>query len=354
MCTRDGCNFKSEYELHYGGKATCTEAPICEVCGGRYGKALGHWMGDDWEYDAGQHWKTCLRVGCGYTNPVEKHDFERETCVCGARGAVLPGKTPEQTWQIFFEASPQYMDVEEDVREELEAKELPSEMIEQMVKSLGASKVEGLGENLNADLILQTVNRDKALYNWLLRQKDNQVTVSLLAFLDLIDVGCGSDAELIAVTIDISPVLCFDAEGEIMEVDIGAQEVFAPVRVSLDLSFLQSCPDRLVHVHDDGTKSILMRDDENGFVYDEDAHTVTFYVTSFSTFVVEYDAAPTEEKHHHRMGKAFAHNSDCHWRICQCGVISYKGPHRFEPMVEWSEESGKVTAMICSICGYRE
>jgi len=86
----NGCNVKiTECS---GGTATCTEQPTCEICGNKYGEALGH--------DLTQHEAkapTCTEIGwdayedcsrCDYTTYVEKdalgHTTENGTCErCG-------------------------------------------------------------------------------------------------------------------------------------------------------------------------------------------------------------------------------------------------------------------------------
>ena len=44
-------------EDHFGGKATCTSAPVCEACGFTYGSPLGHdWILDTEQGDGGWEW----------------------------------------------------------------------------------------------------------------------------------------------------------------------------------------------------------------------------------------------------------------------------------------------------------
>ena len=86
----NGCNVKITECT--GGEATCTEQPTCEICGNKYGEALGH--------DLTQHEAkapTCTAIGwdayedcsrCDYTTYVEKaalgHTTENGTCErCG-------------------------------------------------------------------------------------------------------------------------------------------------------------------------------------------------------------------------------------------------------------------------------
>ena len=63
---------------HQGGKATCTEAPVCELCGESYGEALGHKGGTS----------TCSALGICAT--------------CGAEYGELKAHTPEYFADEYF------------------------------------------------------------------------------------------------------------------------------------------------------------------------------------------------------------------------------------------------------------
>ncbi len=79
-CTREGCSYYEE-DACKGGEATCTEKATCEVCGGEYGKPLGHNLPDKWTKGEGdKHVKKCLRDGCNY--------FEEENCSGGTATCV--------------------------------------------------------------------------------------------------------------------------------------------------------------------------------------------------------------------------------------------------------------------------
>ncbi len=72
--------FVGEGTAHVGGIATCTEAPICTMCGESYGEPLGHEIPDNYESDETHHWKLCSR-GCGeYVIAKEPHSEGSASC----------------------------------------------------------------------------------------------------------------------------------------------------------------------------------------------------------------------------------------------------------------------------------
>ena len=91
------CGLISANAPCYGGKATCTDKGICDVCNSSYGDALGHAYPDTWTDNGdGTHIKVCGN-GCG-VNLTETHTHEETsrvdatcendgtityTCVCG-------------------------------------------------------------------------------------------------------------------------------------------------------------------------------------------------------------------------------------------------------------------------------
>ena len=82
ICTRDEKHIGLT-ENCSGGKATCTEQAICEVCGEKYGEPLGHKLPDKWTKGEGdKHIKRCLNEGCSY--------YEEEACSGGE--AICIGK----------------------------------------------------------------------------------------------------------------------------------------------------------------------------------------------------------------------------------------------------------------------
>ena len=157
-CTADGCDItdnsqKDGYGKHAGGTAYCNAKAQCTVCGNEYGsvepnrhrdtsvktvnrKAADHvnetdgytgdkvcsdcnttidygttipWgthtYGDEWKYDATQHWKECTYTGCSKKDQVAAHEYKEivkdeykvpnsgsctepasyyKSCVCGA------------------------------------------------------------------------------------------------------------------------------------------------------------------------------------------------------------------------------------------------------------------------------
>ncbi|MFQ8952702.1 MAG: hypothetical protein ACLR56_06660 [Oscillospiraceae bacterium] len=51
-----------EYECrHTGGKATCTEEAVCNICGESYAKAEHNYGG--WSKNSENHWHECLVCG---------------------------------------------------------------------------------------------------------------------------------------------------------------------------------------------------------------------------------------------------------------------------------------------------
>lgn len=93
-CQNEGC-YATEYEDHYGGKATCCSKALCEVCGRAYGKATGV---HEWQVTSTtdrQHTLTC--PGCQRIQ-TEYHSGGTATCgkkaectICGTSyGSILP------------------------------------------------------------------------------------------------------------------------------------------------------------------------------------------------------------------------------------------------------------------------
>jgi len=54
----------------------CTEGASCSICGNIYTEALGHDDSDGWKKDADNHWKICVREGCGEQIKFEAHAFD--------------------------------------------------------------------------------------------------------------------------------------------------------------------------------------------------------------------------------------------------------------------------------------
>ena len=134
-CTNPECVlFNNSYygNPHTGGTATCTEQPVCSVCGQKYDSALGH---DLSHHDAQS--PTCTAVGwdeydtcsrCDYSTYVEKpalgHKWKAATCTepktcerCGAtEGSPLsdghkPGKTVIENEDIHCISDSSYDEV---------------------------------------------------------------------------------------------------------------------------------------------------------------------------------------------------------------------------------------------------
>ena len=91
ICTRDK-NHRGATADCEGGKATCTEKAVCEVCREKYGEPLGHDLPDNWTKSEGdKHIRRCLREGCDYYEEEncsggEATCVEKATCeVCGEK-----------------------------------------------------------------------------------------------------------------------------------------------------------------------------------------------------------------------------------------------------------------------------
>lgn len=76
----ENCGEVKESAAHSGGITTCTEAPICTVCGVEYSSAYGH----DWDisYDETTHWSECSR--CHEIKAAEEHYGGTATCTDAA------------------------------------------------------------------------------------------------------------------------------------------------------------------------------------------------------------------------------------------------------------------------------
>lgn len=97
-CQNEGC-YATEYEDHYGGKATCCSKALCEVCGRAYGKATGV---HEWEVTSTtdrQHTLTC--PGCQRVK-TEYHSGGTATCVekrkCETCGQSYGTTSEQHAW----------------------------------------------------------------------------------------------------------------------------------------------------------------------------------------------------------------------------------------------------------------
>ena len=75
---------------HSGGKATCTEAPVCADCKASYGKAKGHDFSGKPEIDGEEHYRKCLN-GCGSEQDRSVHTYGPFT-VKNPATCTKPGK----------------------------------------------------------------------------------------------------------------------------------------------------------------------------------------------------------------------------------------------------------------------
>ena len=91
------CDTLFPLEAHSGGTATCESAPICEKCKHEYGSSLGHNWDTEWSYDENGHYHKCLNDGCTARSDEAAHSGGKATCtekavceICGQEyGAPL-------------------------------------------------------------------------------------------------------------------------------------------------------------------------------------------------------------------------------------------------------------------------
>lgn len=100
------------YHLHFGGTATCTEPAVCEVCKAPYGLPLYHDFSTDWKHDDTKHWHICMREGCLEVDCSEAHFGGEATCtqapicaVCGVSYGVPLGHDFETEFTVDKEAT---------------------------------------------------------------------------------------------------------------------------------------------------------------------------------------------------------------------------------------------------------
>ena len=67
----ENCDETADNAEHSGGRATCTEKAVCEICNQSYGTANGHSFDTEWNYNNESHWHVCH---CG-----EQSDFAVHT-----------------------------------------------------------------------------------------------------------------------------------------------------------------------------------------------------------------------------------------------------------------------------------
>ena len=73
-CQNEGC-YATEYEEHYGGKATCGTGALCAVCGYEYTEPLGnHTMGDWYHKNETHDMRECSK--CAYFE-ITPHNFNK-------------------------------------------------------------------------------------------------------------------------------------------------------------------------------------------------------------------------------------------------------------------------------------
>ena len=111
------CGLISANEPCYGGKATCTDKAICDVCNSSYGDALGHAYPDTWTDNGENHIKVCAN-GCGI-DLTEAHSYtetSRVDATCESDGSVtytcVCGNTYTETLTALGHAYGQWIDDE--------------------------------------------------------------------------------------------------------------------------------------------------------------------------------------------------------------------------------------------------
>lgn len=85
----ESCGYKTEWENHTGGTATCTAKAVCSVCGEAYGELAAHVADSNYRYNADGHWTACAACGTPMSNQ-EAHTGGTADCqhkavcdVCG-------------------------------------------------------------------------------------------------------------------------------------------------------------------------------------------------------------------------------------------------------------------------------
>lgn len=59
----ESCGYKTEWENHTGGTATCTAKAVCSVCGEAYGELAAHVADSTYKYNGEGHWTVCAACG---------------------------------------------------------------------------------------------------------------------------------------------------------------------------------------------------------------------------------------------------------------------------------------------------
>ena len=85
----ESCGYKTEWENHTGGTATCTAKAVCSVCGESYGELAAHVADSTYKYNGEGHWTACATCGTPMSNQ-EAHTGGTADCqhkavcdVCG-------------------------------------------------------------------------------------------------------------------------------------------------------------------------------------------------------------------------------------------------------------------------------
>lgn len=85
----ESCGYKTEWENHTGGTATCTAKAVCSVCGESYGELAAYVADSTYKYNGEGHWTACATCGTPMSNQ-EAHTGGTADCqhkavcdVCG-------------------------------------------------------------------------------------------------------------------------------------------------------------------------------------------------------------------------------------------------------------------------------
>ena len=97
------CDAISDEEPHRGGKATCTNKAVCEVCGQPYGDFGEHTPDGNYLYDEESHWQQCSV--CKELLPATAHRGGKATCtskavceVCGQPYGDFGDHAPDENY----------------------------------------------------------------------------------------------------------------------------------------------------------------------------------------------------------------------------------------------------------------
>ena len=101
----ESCGYKTEWENHTGGTATCTAKAVCSVCGESYGELAAHVADSTYKYNGEGHWTACATCGTPMSNQ-EAHTGGTADCqhkavcdVCGQPYGELAAHVADSTYK---------------------------------------------------------------------------------------------------------------------------------------------------------------------------------------------------------------------------------------------------------------